>query len=130
MPDEKLPEMLNTAGLLQITSGVLNVFVVSWMAYFAIATGGSFVWICTMGLCPAFLCGLAGFLLVPIGIFEILSGILIMTNNPSALQVQRLVSIVQKVSILFGGVGSVVVSFVVDGMINSPEVLAFLEAND
>ena len=92
--------------------------------------GGIITAVCTLGMCPAgVMCGFAGFLLVPIGIFEILSGVMIMTNNPNALKIQRYVSIVQKVAILFGGLGSLIASFVVDGMVNDPESLAFLEAH-
>lgn len=130
LSDKKLPDQLNTAAIIQIVSGVLNIFFMGAAVYFGVAVAGSLVWMCTMGLCPVFLCGVVGFLLIPVGILEVLSGVLILTNNPSALKVQRIVSIIQKVSILVGGIGSIIASFVVDGMINDPEVLAYLESVD
>jgi len=130
--DQKLPDKLNTAAIIQIVSGVINIFFMAGVSYFVIAMGGGIITaICTLGMCPAgVMCGFAGFLLVPIGIFEILSGVMIMTSNPNALKIQRYVSIVQKVSILFGGLGSLIASFVVDGMVNDPESLAFLESRE
>lgn len=132
MSDQKLPDKLQTAAILQIVSGVLNVFFMAGVSYMVLGVGGGLITaICTLGMCPiGVFCGFVAFLLVPVGIFEILSGVLILTHNPSALQIQRYVSIAQKVSVLFGGIGSIIMSFVVDGMINDPEVLAYLEAQD
>jgi hypothetical protein len=128
--DQKLPDKLNTAAILQIVSGVLNVFFMAGVSYMVLGVGGGLITaMCTLGMCPfGVFCGFAAFLLVPIGIFEILSGVLILTNNPNALKIQRYVSIAQKVAILFGGIGSLIMSFVVDGMVNDPEVLAYLES--
>lgn len=130
MSDQKLPDKLNTAAILQIVSGVLNVFFMAGVSYMVLGVGGGLITaMCTLGMCPfGVFCGFAAFLLVPIGIFEILSGVLILTNNPNALKIQRYVSIAQKVAILFGGIGSLIMSFVVDGMVNDPEVLAYLES--
>ena len=132
MSDKKLPDKLNTAAIIQIVSGVVNVFFMAGVSYMVLGMGGGIITaICTLGMCPiGVLCGFVAFLLVPVGIFEILSGVMIMTQNPNALQIQRYVSIVQKVSVLFGGVGSIIASFIVDGMVNDPESLAFLESHD
>ena len=132
MSDQKLPDKLNTAAIIQIVSGVLNVFFMGTAVYMVVGLGGgTIILMCTMGLCPiGYICGFAGFLLAPVGMFEILSGIMIMTKNPAALKIQRIVSIVQKVAILFGGIGSIIASFVVDGMVNDPESLAYLETLD
>ena len=99
------------------------------MSYFVLAMGfGMLTAIMTCGLLPVgILCGFAGFLLVPVGVLEVVSGALMFIDNENALRVQRITSVIQKLSFLFGGVGSLIVSFVVDGMMRDPEVELFLE---
>ena len=129
MSDTNLPKQLNNAALIQIGSGVLNVFFLAGLMSFVLSFGGGLITgVCTLGMCPiGGLCGFASLLLIPVGIGEILSGVLIMTKNPAALKVHAYVSIVQKVAILFGGLGSIIAAFMVDGMVNDPESRAFLE---
>ena len=128
----KLPDRLQTAGIIQIASGALNIFFMAGMAYFGLAmVFGLITAIMTCGLMPVgVLCGFLGFLLVPVGILEIVSGVLILTDNEMAPNLANITSIVQKASILCGGVGSFAMSFVVDGMLRDPEVAYFLENRD
>jgi hypothetical protein len=130
--NRKLPDRLQTAGILQIASGALNIFFMAGVSYFLLAVGFGFITaIMTCGFLPVgVFCGFGGFLLIPVGILEIVTGVLLLTDNESATNLSGITSKVQKASILCGGLGSIIISFIVDGILREPEVAYFLENRD
>ena len=125
-----LPEKLKTAAIVQLVSGLVNVFMMAGFAFFALSTlGGIVTTICTLGLFPVgWCCGFLGLLLMPVGLVEIVAGVLGLTNNPSAGKVIGMTVYLEMASLLCGGIGSAIAGFVVRGMLSDPEVVAFLES--
>lgn len=123
--EPKPPSQVTTAAVAQLVSGLLNIFV--FPAIGVVVIGGS------CGLLTIFLggCGsLVGFLallLVPIGIAEVVAGILGLANPKTGVSVMRIVGYVELASILFGGLISAVVGGVVSFVfLRAPEVEAYL----
>ena len=79
------PGQLTTVGILQIISGFINICGMSAVSYFGItAICGGATALITLGTCPiGALCGYAACILIPIGILEVISGILVLAGNPS-----------------------------------------------
>lgn len=80
---DEVPPTLKASAVVQLVSGVVNLLVVSWLASFLwVSVGGTvsmfFMAMCTLGLCPlpiGSLCGFVGFLIAPLALLEIGSGI-------------------------------------------------------
>jgi hypothetical protein len=80
---EEVPPTLRASAVVQLVSGIVNLFLVSWLASVLwVSIGGTvsmFVMaICTLGLCPlpvGSLCGFVGFIIAPLALLEIGSGI-------------------------------------------------------
>jgi hypothetical protein len=80
---EEVPPTLKASAVVQLVSGIVNLLVVSWLASFLwVSVGGTasmiVMAICTLGLCPlpiGSLCGFVGFIIAPLAILEIASGI-------------------------------------------------------
>lgn len=121
---EAVPERLKTAAIMQLVSGLINVFVMTWIASFTLGLAGS---ICTLGFGGQF-CGFLACFLAPIGLFEIVAGAMGMTNPRDGARVMRIASFVEMASLLAGGIPSAIIGFLVLQWMGEPEVAAYLES--
>lgn len=121
------PSAIGTAAVIQLISGIVNVFIMTPAVYF----GASFV--CgllsaavTLGTCPfgAF-CGMAGCFLIPMGILEIIAGALGLSGNGGG-SFPRIVGWIEIASLFFGGFTSFVAGCIVVYMTGSPEVKGWI----
>src|SRR5687767_11434001 len=119
------PQQLKTAGIVQIVSGILNIVIFSWMSAFILSSVGytatcltsTFISTlllavgCPLGIITFFfsycgcLCGGWGMLLLPIGVFEIIAGVMASSKPDGAPAIVKYAAITELVSILFGGLG-------------------------
>ena len=104
------PSKLKTIGILQIVSGVLQIPISIFLFVFS----GTIVGVCC-GAITGGACCLAGgvgvvfFLLIPIGIVEVVSGILILVGDPPAKIFIMIASIAELVGLLLLGIPGAVV---------------------
>jgi hypothetical protein len=122
-----VPQPLKNAAIAQLVSGLVNWFIMGFLVYLV---SGTVLAICTFwagGL--GGICGLWGCLLVPIGIFETVCGVMGLTNPKGAGQLMKIASYVEMASILAGGLPAAVVGFLVQKWLAEPEVVAYLESN-
>lgn len=139
------PQQLQTIGILQLVSGIVNL-TFGWVMAALIWYFLGFVISCTVGGilgmigslvgCPAgFMlmycgacCGALGLILVPVGIAEIIAGAMSLSGNPAGASMGRLLSWVEISSLLAGGLVSAIIGVVVMSMYRDPDVLDYLEA--
>lgn len=104
-------------GIGQILSGVINLIIMSLGWFFLGSTVGGtvtavFCGVVTLGICPlpfGALCGFVGILPIFLGLLEIISGILILMDADRYRTFARAIGIVEVMSILYGGICSVLV---------------------
>jgi len=119
------PEQIKQVAILQLVSGLVTLFFMTCVSWFTIATVGA---VCTFFLGGlGGVCGLVSMLLIPIGIFEIVSGVIGLTNPEGAGPIMKICSYVEVVGILFGGLSTALAGGVSMTMLNQPEVVAYLE---
>jgi len=122
---DDVPANIKSTAILQLVSGIITVTFMACVSYLTIGT--------TLAVCTFFIgglggiCGLVGLLLVPVGIFEIVSGILGLTNPKAGAKVMQICSYVEMGSILLGGLSTAIAGGVALAMMNNPEVKAYLE---
>jgi len=125
---QEVPEQLRTAAILQLTSGLVNWFIMSAVMYFGLG--------CTAAACTFWiggaggLCGLWGCLLIPVGIFEFIVGIMGLTNPKPAGGLMKVVAYPEMASLIFGGLPAAIVGVIVYGWLNNPDVVAYLASDD
>ena len=113
------------AAILQIISGVMTMSIMFCVSYLTVGT--------VLGICTFFIggigaiCGVVTFLLIPVGLFEIVSGIIGLTNPESGGKIMKICSYVEMGSILLGGVSTAVVGGVAMSLLSQPEVTAYIE---
>lgn len=126
---QETPAALKTAAIVQIVSGAVNLLLMWWILGGAISSvGGCVSLMCTSGLCPTYCCGMFNFVLIPIGLFEIISGILGLTNPKGAGTLMKIVAVIEMVSILFGGLGSLISGILTFRAMGDPDVADFLQS--
>jgi len=122
---DDVPANIKSTAILQLVSGIITVTFMACVSYMTIGT--------VMALCTfwAFglggICGLAGLLLVPVGIFEIVSGIIGLTNPKGGAKIMQICSYVEIGAILLGGLSTAIAGGVAMTMMSNPEVKAYLE---
>ena len=116
------PAQIKQTAILQLISGILTMTIMMCVSWTTLSTVSA---VCTLGLLP--ICGIVSFLLVPIGIFEIVCGILGLTNPKTAAPVMKICSYVEMASILFGGVSTAIAGGVAMSLLGNTEVTAYLE---
>ncbi|MBA2321410.1 MAG: hypothetical protein H0V89_09665 [Deltaproteobacteria bacterium] len=127
MPED-LPQSAKNAAILQIVSGVLNLFVMPGVVFAATWVVGLVCGTCTFGVGTlASLCGFVSCLLPPIGIAEIVVGAIALTNPRQGIPFGRILAFVEIGSLLAGGIVSAVIGVVVMRMYGDDEVTAYLE---
>ncbi|MBM4368206.1 MAG: hypothetical protein FJ102_18485 [Deltaproteobacteria bacterium] len=67
-------------------------------------------------------------MLLPLGVVEIIAGILGLTNNPAAVTMGRIVAYVEIAAVLLGGITTCIAGVVAIIMLNKPEVEAWKAA--
>lgn len=136
---ERPPAKLQQVAILQLVSGVVNVFAMA--AIVSIVLGGSagIVGSVCGGLlaglgCPigclgffGWMCGLWGLALLPIGILELFAGILGLVNPEGSGTVMRVAAMAELASLLFGGIVSTVAGVVALGLLRDEEVVLYLD---
>lgn len=110
-------QQVRNVGIAQIISGLINLIIMS-IAWFIFGTtvGGTvsavFCAVISLGACPVpigALCGFVGILPLVLGILEIISGALIVSDSERYRSFGRAIAIIEVLSILYGGVCSVLV---------------------
>lgn len=123
--EEIVPRPLRIAAVLQLTSGLLDVVLVSWTTWLGIS--------CVCGLVTLPLltagsaCGLVGFLLIPVGLLEIGAGFWGLQDPRQGVAAMRYVSVLQILALCFGGLSTAVTGVVVRRLLASDDVLIWLE---
>ena len=137
--DAQPPERLKQAAMVQIAVGVVNIFLTSWVAFLAWQSAGCITGTClttilgsvgcplgVIGYCPSCL-SWGSFIFVPLGIVDIVSGVLSMQNPKGSAMFMRIAAVVDIVSILLGGIPGAIGGALVMYMLSDPEVKGYLE---
>ncbi|MBT3219499.1 MAG: hypothetical protein HN348_10440 [Proteobacteria bacterium] len=114
-------EKILAVGLTQIVSGMLSLSVMALGWFFMGGTAGGFcsMFICTIcsgGICPlpvGALCGFIGVLPLILGLIEIISGAVLLGLQEKAKTFALIVGVAEILSILYGGVISLIAGIVV-----------------
>jgi hypothetical protein len=124
--EQEVPQQLKTAAIVQLVSGLVNWFMMAFISYFTlgIILGVCTFWIGGLGA----ICGMWGCLLVPIGIFEVVAGVMGLTNPKGAGQIMKYASYAEMAGVIFGGIPGAIAGFLVQKWLSEPDVVAFLEA--
>lgn len=138
------PDKLKNAAIVQIISGLVNIFITSWVASTVLVgvftMGGTLigliVGICTMGFCPIGIItpclgfiGFAGFLAVPLGILELITGIVGLSNPKTGGSFMKITAVLEILGILIGALPGAIAGGVVLMFLSDDQVKAYLEAN-
>ena len=123
--DEK-PQKLQMIAIIQLVSGLLNMAVMSRLSMTIIRTLSGICTAVTMGIgVVTMICMFFPLALIPIGIFELVCGIMGLANPQTSRTMQTIGAITEIVAILFGGLISLVAGIVVLVMLKDPEVKAY-----
>jgi len=111
---------------LQIVSGLFNLLVMTWVSTAVAGVGTAVLGALATCLCPVGLagttCGLWPFALVPIGVLEVVTGVLALARRPAWPALASLTATAEVVSVAFGGLGSFVVGLVALRVLREDEV--------
>jgi hypothetical protein len=116
------PDKLRTAAIVQLVVGIVDLTVGAWIAVF--------MWTCISGICTLGMCpigGLLGIFIYPIGLFELIAGIVGLSNPRSGAQLMKIAGGLGLLGILFGSLSSSIGGLIVLLQLSSPEVKAYLE---
>lgn len=116
------PDKLKTAAIVQLVVGLIDLTIGWWLAAVAWTCISG---VCTLGMCP--IGGFLGFLVIPIGMLEIASGIVGLTNPKGGGVLMKIAAFVGMGGILLGSVSSCVGGVIALLQLQDPEVKAFLE---
>ncbi|MFT6143051.1 MAG: hypothetical protein ACJAZO_000913 [Myxococcota bacterium] len=125
----RVEEKATSVGVAQIISGIINLIVMS-MGWLLLGTtiGGAvstiIIGLLTLGMCPlpiGGLWGLVGVLPLIIGVLGIVSGAAILTDPKRYREFGRFIAILEVLSVLYGGVCSVLIgAFVLSTLEEGP----------
>lgn len=124
--DHQAPDKLKNAALLQLVSGAVNISVMAFMSYICI--GGCFATLSAPIGSPCAIFGLAGCLLWPIGMFELVAGAMFFTNPRQHKELARIAAGVEVVSLLLGGFFSAFVGGMVLMTLGDEQVQEYLDS--
>lgn len=120
MPAERAPGKVQAIGVLHLLGGVLNlVSALFWMVYGAMITVG------TLGL--GFLACCPVFVLLPLGVVEVMSGVRHLSSDHDGLKPPRRVGIAQLFAVLGCMPTSVISGVLTLVFLSDPEVAAYYE---
>ena len=127
MPE--VPQKFQTLAILQLVAGICNVLF-GWAIGFTVWTfGGAFCTaILTFGLCPfGGFCGFLSFLVVPLGMLEMLVGILMLANPQVIRGYVAWLPFLQIPAVFLGDFVSPLVGIASFALSRDPEVAGYLE---
>jgi hypothetical protein len=139
MAADRPPAKLQQVAVLQLVSGVVNVFLmaalVSMVLGGTLGTIGAFCGTivasvgCPLGCIGFFgwMCGFWGLALLPIGVLELVAGLVGLVNPQGSGTVMRVAAMAELSSLLFGGIVSTVIGAVALGLLRDEEVVGYLE---
>ena len=111
---------------LQVVSGLFNLLVMSWTASLVFGAGSAVLGTLATCGCPvgaaAGLCGLWSLALIPLGLLEVVTGVLALSRRPQWAWLAPLTATAEIASLAFGGVGSFVVGLVAMGVLRDENV--------
>lgn len=123
--DESTPAPLRNAAIVQLVSGLIDFFVMGWLAWFVI---GCFCGVLTLPLgSVGGFCGLLSFLLVPLGLLEMGAGIYGLMNPREGASAMRLVSWLEIAGLFVGGIPGAIAGGCVQMLLSGDDVVAFLD---
>lgn len=135
MTTDSAPARLKTAAILQLASGVVNVFVMAAVSttVWTLVGGGLGTFCLHTLMCPVgmfgWACGAWGLLLLPIGVLEIVAGAAGLVAPDGAALPMRAATWAELFSVLCGGIASGVVGVLALSALRDDEVVAWLEAH-
>lgn len=120
----KTPSRLTGAAIAQLVSGVVNLFGMWALAsMFYMTVCGGITALITAGACPfGTVCGFAPWLLIPLGLLEIIAGILGLASPRSAVTLIKVTAVLEIVAIAAGGLGSLVAGIIAIVLASGQEV--------
>lgn len=123
------PGKLTGTAVTQLVSGLVNLFVMWWLGGMVVGLGcGAASGVVTLGMCPfGGLCGFVPWLLIPLGVFELVGGIIGLANPKGGGKMLRIVAFAELAGVLVGGFGSLVAGGLSLFLLSDGEVKAFLE---
>ena len=126
------PQKFQIIGILQIISGVLQIPIAIVLFYAAFMIIGCVCGLLTFwaGGC-GMLAGFAGFfclLLIPIGILEIVSGIMCLVGDPPPIMLVKITAIAEMVGLLVGGLIGAIVGVLVMMWLSDDEIKDYIAA--
>jgi len=137
--EDVAPPQLRYAAIAQIVSGLANIFLFSWMIFFFWTIAGFTVGTILTGLCAALGCpfgcigylpsclSFTGFLVVPLGILEMIAGVLGLTNPRVGATMMKFVAVGEILALLIGAIPSAIAGGLAFMFMLNPEVRAYLE---
>jgi hypothetical protein len=128
--DTPSPQKLQVAAVTQIVVGAIDMLVGWWLASMVgLCAGSALTSPCMcIGLPPiGAMCGMLGFAVIPIGVFELIAGIVGLTNPKTGATVLKISSIFGIAGLLVGSVTSALAGVITLIMMRDPEVTAYLE---
>lgn len=125
---EPRPGALTAVGIVQLISGGLNVAVMWWVAGTLGSTLGAMcTGLLTLGMFPiGVLCGVLCAILIPVGILEIVSGIIILAAPQKCRTLATVTGIIELVSLIFGGLLSAIAGLVTVILMRDENVTRYL----
>jgi hypothetical protein len=125
----EVPQKFQTMAVLQIVAGVCNMFfgwwigMVLWSTFGTVCTG-----VMTLGLCPfGMFCGMLSLAIVPIGMVELLVGILMLASPQTVKGFVAWLPLLQIPMIFLGDLISPVLGIASFAIGRDPEVVGFIE---
>jgi len=124
---EETPQQIKTVGIVYLVAGIINLTFMWWVSSTVISTAGACIATLTMGLCPAFCLGIVPFLLIPLGLIEVVFGALTLGNPDAVKSFIKFVPFLEIASLLAGGLSSPIAGVVALVMLKNDEAVAYLE---
>ncbi len=125
---ERTPPAIRTAATAMVVAGGIDLLLMWWMSSTALGCGlGLITSVLTAGLCPfGAMAGFLGWLLIPLGLLEVLAGVLILTDARNARVFLGWMPWVQMLAIFAGGFSSALFGLVIFVICRDPEAQAFM----
>ena len=127
--DTQVPQQYKTLGIANLIGGLVNVTFGAFIASMIWSMGaGTCTTVCTFGLCPiGFMFGFVGMLVWPVGMIEVVIGLLTLAQPESVKGANKFLPFVQFGAILLGDIVSPILGVVGMMMTRDPEVAAYIE---
>ena len=127
--DTQVPQQYKTLGIANLIGGLVNVTFGAFIASTIWSLGaGTCTTVCTFGLCPiGFMFGFVGMLVWPVGMIEVVIGLLTLAQPDSVKGAYKFLPFAQFGAILLGDIVSPILGVVGMMMTRDKEVAAYIE---